>query len=377
MSLRQKGDAAPATPAAGTGPAAPVIPAGPQRLSHAQLIMFTEEMSDLLDAGLPLEASLHVIEQRQEASSLRAVAAKVRQLVRDGSSVSNALKASSPSFNDLYCNLVAAGEVSGALPQILRRQVAYLTVMHDLRNTVIQALLYPALILVMGGVLLTFFMVNLVPNLMMLFEKTEQKMPIATRALISASRLFSNWWWAMLLLLVLGAFLFRALIRSPAGKEWWARSSYKLPLIGPVLQSRFLAQFCQTLANLVGNGLPLLTGLTLMEKATSNAWLRGRLTIVSGIVSEGGSLSRAMRRAGGFPELFQDLVAVGEQTGDLATALEKAAARYEKEMRIRIQRITALVGPVVLIAIALILGVMIYSIITSIFQAISGLRVRG
>jgi len=249
--------------------------------------------------------------------------------------------------------------------------------MHDLRNTVIQALLYPALILVMGVVLLTFFMVNLVPNLMSLFEKTEQKMPLATRALIGTSSFFSHYWWLLLLAGIGAAVAFRMAIRTPTGRVWWDKTSYELPLFGPVLKSRFLAQFCQTLGNLVGNGLPLLTGLTLMEKATSNAWLRGRLTTVSGIVAEGGSLSRAMRKAGGFPELFQDLVSVGEQTGDLATALEKAAARYEKEMRLRIQRITALVGPVVLIAIAAILGLMIYSIITSIFQAISGLRVRG
>jgi type II secretory pathway component PulF len=321
-----------------------------------------------------LEAALTVIEERQERSALKQAAARMRQQVRDGVSFSNALKAGSKSFDELYCSLVAAGEASGALPQILKRQVQYLTAMDDLRSSVIQALLSPALIIGLGGLLMSFFMVKLVPNLMVLFSKTEQQVPLATRALIGMSNLFTQYWWLMIATIVLVAVAGRVVVQKPEGREWWDKQSHKLPLFGPVLECRFLAQFCQTLANLVGNGLPLLTGLTLMERATANTFLRKKVSAVGNIVADGGALSRAMRRIGGFPDLLIDLVGVGEQTGDLPAALSRASQRYEKEMRIRIQRITALVGPVVLIMIAGVIGLMVYAIITSIFQAISGIR---
>ncbi len=350
------------------------VPTGPIRLKRKYVIHFTEELSDLLDAGLQLEGALKVIEERQEKSPLKHVAARLRQQVRDGVSFSNALKNTSPSFGELYCNLVAAGEASGALPQILKRQVSYLVSMDDLRNSVVQALLYPALILGVGAMLLSFFMIQLVPNLMTLFSKTDQQVPLATRALIGMSKAFTGYWWLMLIMLIGAAIGIQMMLKSPAGRSWWDQRSHHVPLFGPVLNCRFLAQFCQTLSNLVSNGLPLLSGLSLMERATMNSFLRKKVSAVGIIVADGGALSRAMRRTGGFPDVLVDLVGVGEQTGDLPTALNKAAARYEKDMKIRIQRITALVGPVVLIFIAAVIGLMVYSIITSIFSAISGIR---
>ncbi len=347
---------------------------GPLKLTRVQIIFFTEEMSDLLEAGLQLEGALRVVEERQQSAEIRQVATSLRQLVRDGSNFADALRKVSPSFGELYCSLVSAGELSGALPKILKRQVVYLGVMQELRSRIIQALIYPAFIVGAGLLMMTLFMGVLVPQLVSLFEDAERKMPLATRLLIGVSDIVTGYWWLMLLVVIGAWFAFQAVIRQPEGRRWWDATRLKLPLFGPVLSSGFLAQFCQTLSNLVGNGLPLLTGLKLMDRATANVYLRERIAQVTDLVAEGGSFSRAMRRVGGFPDLFVDLVAVGEQTGDLGTALEKAAIRYEKEMNRRIERITALIQPVIIVCIALLVGLVVYSIITSIFEAISGMR---
>jgi len=344
------------------------------RLSGAQIILFTEEMSDLLDAGLQLEPALKVMENRKELSGIKAVASALRQLVREGSSLSGALRLVSPSFGDLFCNLVAAGEVSGSLPQLLRRQATFLVMIDDLRKKVVSALIYPSLIFVLGIGLIFLFMTYLVPQLTSLFQKTGKDLPVLTRLLVQTSGFFSQYWWAILgavFSVVLG---FLQLIRTQPGKRWWHRTQLQIPLFGAVLRGRFYSQFAQTMANLIENGIPLLNSLRLMTSAIGNLHLRGLMQNAVESVAEGGSLSRALQKIGEFPPLFIDMIAVGEQTGDLTLALERIGRRYDKELNIKIGRLTALVQPVVILVMAAMVGLIAYSIINGIFDAVSGLR---
>jgi type II secretory pathway component PulF len=344
------------------------------RLSGSQIILFTEEMSDLLDAGLQLEPALRVMESRNELSSIKAVASALRQQVREGSSLSNALRLVSPSFGDLFCNLVAAGELSGSLAHLLRRQATFLVTMDDLRKKVVSALIYPAMIFVLGIGLIFLFMSYLVPQLTTLFQKTGKELPLLTRMLVQTSDVFSHYWWAIVASIVAVVVAFLQLIRMPAGRRWWHRAQLRIPLFGSVLRGRFYAQFSETMANLIANGMPLLNSLRLMTSAIGNLHLRGLMEKVVEMVREGGSLSRALQRIGEFPPLFIDMITVGEQTGDLAQALERVGRRYDKELNLKIQRLTALVQPVVILVMAAMVGVIAYSIINGIFDAVSGLR---
>ncbi len=355
------------------GPAAPPpgVPAERQ-MSEAQIISFTEELGDLLDAGLQLEGALKMMGQRSEASAVKAVSESLRNQVREGVSLSRALKTASASFSDLYCNLVAAGEVSGALGSILQRQVVYLKKLNDLKGRVVQALIYPMFVTGAGILLMVLFVVVLVPQLETLFKT--QKPPLITQLLLGASRFLVQWGWMVLAMIALGGIAFWRAIQKPEGRMWWDQVQVKIPVAGPVLEAAFYAQFSQTLANLLANGVTLLQAMQLVSRATPNAYFRSRLEKASEQVSEGYSLSRALRQVGGFADTFLDLVAVGEQTGELAKALDKAGARYEKEMDRRIQKITALIQPVIIVVIALVVGAVVYSIITSIFDAMSGMR---
>ena len=366
--LQQEGAAGGGVSAGSTAPTAPAE----RQMSEVQIISFTEELGDLLDAGLHLEGALKMMEQRSEASSVKAVAESLRTQVREGVSLSRALKTASTSLSDLYCNLVAAGEVSGALGSILQRQVVYLKKLSDLKGRVIQALIYPMFVTGAGILLMVLFVVVLVPQLEMLFKT--QKPPLITQLLLGTSRFLVRWGWMVLAMIALGGIGFWQAIQKPEGRLWWDQVRVKIPVAGPVLEAAFYAQFSQTLANLLGNGVTLLQAMQLVSKATPNTYFRIRLEKASDQISEGYSLSRALRQVGGFADSFLDLVAVGEQTGELAKALDKAGARYEKEMDRRIQRITALIQPVIIVIIALVVGAVVYSIITSIFDAMSGMR---
>ena len=351
-----------------------IVPLGSIKLKHSQIITFTEELSDLLDAGLQLEPALRIMEQRDELSSLKQLTIALRQQLREGVSFSKALRSTSKSFDDLYCNLAQAGEISGALPQILRKEHAHLSAMQELQGRVAQSLIYPGFIFVAGVGLLFVFMTFLVPQLTSLFQRSDKKLPLTTQLLISSSDFLSHYWWAVGAVVFLSGFAFWQTIKKPAGKKWWDETRLKIPIVGSVLQSKFYTQFSQTLATMVSNGIPLLNGLRLMKEATPNVFLNHLLGRIIEMVGEGGSLSRAMRKVGNFPPMMIDMIVVGEQTGDLGAALNKVGIRYDKELKKNTERIAAIIPPVIIIVLALVVGAVAVSMITGIFEAVSGIR---
>jgi type II secretory pathway component PulF len=350
------------------------LPKGGFRMSAKQVMQFTEELSDLLDAGLQLEQALRIMEGRKEASALKHVSAYLRAEVREGVSFSAAMRKASRSFGELFCNLVAAGEQGGALGAILKRTLEYQRLVAELKSKVIAALVYPAFIAFAGLMLIVLFVTYLVPQLGTLLGTSGNKMPIATAALIGASHFIGAYWWLILLMLVALGLIFRTIINTPPGRKWWDRVQLRIPLVGAILSAKFFAQFAQTVATLTSNGIALYGALKLTNAATPNIYLQGVLTRVTDDVGEGVSLSRAVARTGAFPSVFVDMVVVGEQTGNLPLALEKAGSRYDKELNIAINTLTSMIQPAVIVVMAGVVGIVAYSMMGGIFQAVSGLR---
>jgi type II secretory pathway component PulF len=348
--------------------------AGGIRLSNAQVILFTDELSDFLHSGLQLEPALQLMENREERSPVKDAAAFLREKVRDGTSFSEALKVASPNFDELYCNLVAAGEVSGALAPLLRRQAIHLVAMQDLRSRVKLALIYPAALILAGTGAMVVFMTVLVPQMIKLFAKTGGSMPLPTYVLVQLSTtthrygLFAG---AVIGIIVAG---FLAFIRQPGGRRWWDETKLRIPLLGSLLSASFYAQFCQTMANLLQNGLPLLTALRLMSRATGNVFYRSLLLRITDLVGEGASLTRAMKAVGHFPANLRDLVKVGEQTGDLGSTMEKVGERYEKIIQQRIDRIMSIVPLIIIAGLGLTVLLIAWSMLEGLFKAMQGLQ---
>lgn len=377
---KKKGVAAkPAAPGRVAAPGKPVvvdeeIPDGPVKLKRADVVLFTEELSDMLSAGLQLEPALRAMENRQELGGLKAVSTKIRQLVRDGNSFSSSLKRVSPSFGPLYCSLAAAGEASGALDTILDRQAHYLKTLQELQGKVILAMIYPAFLIMAGIGVGIVFVTKLIPQLVGLLESTPgSKIPLGAQIMMGASNFFGKWWLVIALALGAGAILFKAWKDNEDNRPTWDRVKLKLPLFGAVIERRFYVQFLETMANLVGNGLPLLRALELTRDATQNLFIRSHLTEMVDWVGDGRSLSASMMRSGVFSPLLIDMVTVGEQTGKIDIALRKAGVRFDKELNNALQRIMALIMPAVLLVMALLIGSMAYLMITAIFQTIQSI----
>jgi type II secretory pathway component PulF len=347
------------------------------KLKRADIVLFTEELSDMLAAGLQLEPALKAMENRQELGALKDVAQAVRHLVRDGTSFSRALNMVSPSFGPLYCSLAAAGEASGALDQILKRQAHYLKTLSELQGRLVLALIYPAFLVVAGiGVAIVFSTV-LIPQLTSLIESSPGgKLPGPIRALVVITDHFGAYWYIYLIVIVVAGLLFKVWKDNEDNRPTWDRVKLDMPLVGPVISSRFYVQFLETMANLVGNGLNLLRSLELTRDATQNLSLRSALNDVIDQVGDGRSLSRAMIRTERFPSLLIDMVSVGEQTGKIDISLRRAAERYDRELQKSLDRIMALIMPTILIIMALMIGTMAYLMINAIFQTISNVGGR-
>ena len=344
------------------------------RLTNAQVILFTDELSDFLHSGLQLEPALQLMENREERSPVKDVAAFLREKVRDGTSFSEALKMASPNFDELYCNLVAAGEVSGAMAPLLRRQAIHLVAMQDLRSRVKLALIYPAALVLAGIAAMTVFMTVLVPQMTKLFAKTGSTMPLPTFILIqlsNATHKYGLFVGAVIGIIIAG---FTAYIRQPAGRRWWDETKLRLPLLGSLLSASFYAQFCQTMANLLQNGLPLLTALKLMSRATGNVFFHALLLRITELVGEGASLTRAMKAVGHFPANLRDLMKVGEQTGELGPTMEKVGERYEKIIQMRIDRIMSIVPLIIIAGLGFMVLLIAWSMLSGIFDVMKGLQ---
>jgi len=368
--LAMKGAEAAAAAAAG------VSDGGENFLSRQQVLLFTEGLCDLLEAGLKLDRALQVIEQRQDKSVLRNVAASARQSLREGATFSAALKKASPSFSELYCNMVKAGEASGTVPKILKRQVEFLTMMGELQRRVTSALIYPSVIFAAGIGLLVIFMTFLLPQLTVMLTKTGKTLPLATRVLIAISEFFGSYWWVILIVLAASVLGFRHFTSKGEGLAWWDKTKLFLPGVGSLLRMRFYAQFTQTLSTLLNNGVSLMQAMQLIKNATPNVYLQGLLDRVADNVQDGAQLSRAIGRVQFFPPTLIDIVQVGETTGDLGAALERSAKNYDKQLSVVIERVTALIQPMVIVMVALFVGLVAYSMITGIMQTVSGLPGR-
>lgn len=371
----QQGAGAKKTQAAGRAAAhaGETTPGGPIRLKLQQVVLFTEELSDLLGAGIQLEPALATMERRRELSGVKALAAALRGRVRDGLPFSKAVAATSPSFGNLFCALAGAGEASGSLPSILKRQAEYLRSLAALRAKVLFALIYPAFLAGSAIAVTLLFVVYLIPKLTELLDSTGGSLPLGAQIIMSLSGAIKATWWMILLGGVVLFLLVRAWSRRPESRIPWARFKLRLPLFGAVLKSRFYVQFLETMANLLGNGLPMVHAMQLTHQAIENPYYQHQFESVMSDVAEGMSLSRALERTGAFPPLLLDMVSVGEQTGDIAGALTKAAARYDRELGQRVERMSAVVQPLVVCLMAGLVGIMAYLMISTIFETISGL----
>ncbi len=348
----------------------------PIKLGNSQLQLFTEELSELLEAGMRLEAALKLMEGKGTTGTHSRISRRLGNLIREGHPFSSALRQSSPSFGELFCSVAAAGEAGGSLADAMRRQAQYLASVREMRSQVTIALIYPGFLFVSAIGVTIMFTTFLIPRLSVMMSRMKSGVPKGIQFVLAVSDFTKQYWWLLLSALALASLAFWVWSRSKAGRPLWDQTRLKLPLIGNVLMTSFHNQFLETLASLSGGGLPLLKALELASRVSPNKYVQKQLVHVTDSVRDGASLSRGLEKSSLFPSRLLEMVRIGEHTGDLPGTLRRTADRCGRELGKSLERMMALMQPVIILVMAGLVGVMAYMMISVIFETVSALKTR-
>jgi type II secretory pathway component PulF len=347
------------------------------KIPHSQLLVFTEQLAHLLQAGMTLDEGLGVLQKRLKHPRVQQLTRALHQALVDGRSFSQALREFPRIFTPLYVNLVAAGEASGALSEILMRLVHHLMQAKTLRDRVQQALIYPAFLAVAGAALITVFITFMVPQLTQFMSQNGGMLPLPTRILMTVHHLITTYWWLGILIIVGLIAAWRAYVRTDEGRTTWDRLRLNIPGYGRVIRHQYYAQFSRTLGTLVENGIPLLRSIDLVTEIADNRFIEKKLGEVRRSVVEGAHLSAALASEKIFPDLLTDMMAVGEQTGHFAQTMTTIADVYERELDRTVTITSSLIAPLIIVLIAIVVGFVVYSILSAVFEMTHSLQFRA
>jgi general secretion pathway protein F len=334
------------------------------------VLFFTQELSTLLNAGVPLDRALGITAELTEKSGFRSIVLDVMRILKGGKSFADSLGTHPLYFSELYVNMVRAGEASGSLGTIFERLSEFERTRDDLRGYIVSSLIYPAL-LTLVGIGSIFILLNfVVPRFAAIFSDPRMKIPTPTLLLIQTSayvRAYSLPAFAVLVVAVIG---FQAYIRTAAGALWWDTLRLKAPLLGDALRKAETARFARAMATLIAASVPLVQSIGIARGILNNRRIAGTLEQVSQGVKRGEGIAGPMARAGQFPALASHLLAVGEETGNLDAMFQRMADIYDAETRTAIRRFTSLFEPLII----LVMGIMVGSLILSMMLAITGIN---
>jgi type II secretory pathway component PulF len=347
------------------------------RMKAREVSLFTAELSDLLAAGMTLGAALNCLAGHGGSVSPAArVAADLRDRILRGETLSDAVAAHPDSFPELYANMIRAGEASGAISEVLARLVIHYERLLGLRERVITALTYPVIVVILGIGTVTFAMIKVVPQFMSIFKNMHVALPLSTRMLIGLSAFVKNYGIFVLIALILGAIFFQRYIKTPKGRYWWDGIMLKTPLIKGVIATAIYANFARTLQTLLANGVPVLQALKITSQTVGNVVIGEELIRARERVTDGTTISGPLAAGHVFPPMMTDMLAIGEQTGDMPGALEHIGRRYEAELDRNIKIFTAALEPILIVLVAVMVGFVAISILTAVFKATSGLGMK-
>jgi len=339
-----------------------------KRVSDKDVLRFTEDLATLLGSGLTLDRSLRILRDAADNPALESVLADVLKAVQKGTDLSDAIAEHPGAFSQFYVNMVKAGEAGGFLHAILERMSTYLREVQELKDYVVSAMVYPLFLLVIGGVSILILLTYVLPKFAVIFDDLGQAIPLSTQLLLGAASLFREYF----LLLLAGAaavvFAARRFFATEWGRYRVDALLRRLPLAGTLVQEFETARFARTLGTLIKSGVPILGSLTLVQGVTRNRVIAESLDAIRERVREGDTLSRPMADSHMFPPLATQMVTVGEETGRLDEMLIRIGDIYEKKVRSFIKKAMSLLEPVVILAMGIVIGFVVISMLMAIFS---------
>lgn len=345
-----------------------------QGVKLKDLTVFTRQLATMINAGLTIIASLAILQAQSTSQRLREILGKVRGEVEGGLPLSDSLGSHPEAFNQLYVNMVRAGETGGALDDVLGRLSTFLEKELALRQKVKSAMVYPILIASAAGGIVGFIVFFILPKFVNVFQDLGVPLPAPTRFLIWFTVTSRQYWYVYLLVFVVAVYGFRYYVGTPNGRVWFDGFKLRMPLFGPVNRNVVMARFCRTLGTLIHSGVPILHALEVVSKATSNVVLIKALDAVRTSIREGETISGPLQASGIFPPMVVQMVAVGERTGALDSMLAKVADFYDTEVEYAVAALTSVLEPMLIMVMGGIVGFIVISFYLPLFTLVGAIK---
>jgi general secretion pathway protein F len=336
------------------------------KTSTGDLATFTAELSSLLEAGLPLDRALNVLSEISENRSMKETVKSLLKSIRSGLSFSDSLQKHPNIFPRLYINMIRAGEAGGLLTVILERLNEFLETSRELKDHIISAMIYPAILFVTGGISIIILITFVLPRFSVIFAEIGNNLPLSTRMLLSFSEILKSYGWLFLIMIITMWFFLKHYIASDQGRYKW--DSFKLKLTEDIIKKLETARFCRTLGTLLSSGVPLLQALNNSREVIGNRVMALAIENVSKGAKEGRGIAEPLTRSGVFPPLALSMIRVGEETGTLDQMLIRVANIYEKSLRQAVKRFMSLLEPLMILSMGLIIGFIVVSMLLAVFS---------
>jgi general secretion pathway protein F len=330
------------------------------------VLFFTQELSTLLNSGVPLDRALSITSELTTRAQFRTIVLDILRSIKGGKALADSLALHPAYFSELFINMVRAGEASGSLGQIFERLSEFERSRDELRSFIVSAMIYPALLACVGVGAIFVILDFVVPRFASIFDDGRMKIPLPTLIMLQASHVVRDWWWVAALVLISVIVGFRSYIATPGGRFWWDTNRLRIPVIGDAMRKAETSRFARAMSTLVGNSVPLVQSLHISAGILFNSRMANSLKDVAQGVKRGEGIAQPLARTQMFPPLASHLLTVGEETGKLDLMFARMAAIYEEETRASIKRFTAIFEPVVILFMALIVGALVLSMMIAI-----------
>jgi general secretion pathway protein F len=330
------------------------------------VLFFTQELSTLLKAGVPLDRSMSITAELSERPGFRSVVLDVLRALKGGKSRADSLATHPEYFSDLYLNMVRAGEASGALAAVFERLAGFESSRDELRGYIISSMIYPALLSLVGLGSVFVLMTFVAPRFAAVFEQSRMAIPLPTKIMLETSKWMQAYGWILAASLVAFAVALYSYIRTSTGRLWWDTLRLRVPVLGPALRKAETARFARAMSTLVANGVALVQSIGIAGATMNNRRISGTLEAVARGVKRGEGIAGPLAKTGQFPALAGHLLTVGEETGRLDDMFTRMAEIYEGETRVAIRRLTALFEPLIILVMGILVGALILSMLVAI-----------
>ncbi|HZL57825.1 MAG TPA: type II secretion system F family protein [Bryobacteraceae bacterium] len=330
------------------------------------VLFFTQELSTLLNSGVPLDRALSITTELTTGAQFRTVVSDLLRTIKGGKSLAEALAIHPAYFSDLFINMVRAGEASGSLGQIFDRLSVFERSRDELRSYIISSMIYPTLLALVGAGSIFVLLDFVVPRFASIFDDTRMKIPVPTQMMLEASKIVQQWGWLVVLSIAGSIAAFRFYTKTGKGRLWWDETRLRIPMLGDAMRKAETSRFARAMSTLVGNTVPLVQALQISAGILVNRRMANSLKDVAQGVKRGEGIAQPLARTKMFPPLASHLLTVGEETGKLDLMFARMADIYEEETRAAIKRFTSIFEPLVILIMGIIVGAMVLSMLIAI-----------